>query len=340
MGFVVCALALRGLYGADIPMAGSSGKQVVLAALSRPITPESRLPGDGIIANAAATVEPSVVTIDTTSKPIPVSYGPFNDPMFRQFFGGQGGPMQQPQTQTEQGVASGVIISPDGYVLTNEHVVHDMATLKVNLADGKGYPAKVVGADPTSDIAVVKIEAPGEALRPAQFADVSDLRVGDMVIAVGNPLNVGTTVTFGIVSALGNRNNLDAGPRPLANNIIQTDAAINPGNSGGALADMNGRVIGINEAIYSPTGTYAGIGFAIPISTARQIARQLIEDGKVLRPYLGIGYASLKTLDDPSRQQIGITLKGDDGVVVGQVYPNSPAAAAGIQEYDVILEAN
>ena len=300
--------------------------------------PIAAAPGESIIAQAAAKIDPSVVTIDTTSKPVAAASTPFsNDPFFRQFFGGGGAPAQP---QTRQGAASGVIISPDGYILTNNHVVAGAATVKINLADGKAYRAKVIGADPTTDIAVVKVNVPGQTLTAAQFADSSSLRVGDMVIAVGNPLNVGTTVTFGIISALGHRNGVGAGNHPLASNIIQTDAAINPGNSGGALADINGRVIGINEAIYSPTGAYVGIGFAIPINTAKDIAAQLIKSGHVERAYIGIAYGPLKGIDQQSREQVGINLKGDDGVVVTTVYPGSPAAQAGLKEYDVLLEAN
>ena len=336
IGFCVCALAMHAIYGADFPLTADAGKQVVLADLEKPVPPIADGPGESIIADAAAKVEPSIVTIDTESKPV-VTANPFtNDPFFRQFFGGDSG---QAPTQREAGAASGVIISSDGYILTNNHVVENTDSVKVNLSDGKQYAAKVVGSDPTSDIAVVKINVPGETLPAASLGDSSSARVGDMVIAVGNPLDIGTTVTFGIVSALGHRNGeLTAGPHPLASNIIQTDAAINPGNSGGALADMNGRVVGINEAIYSPTGNYVGIGFAIPINTAKDIAEQLIANGHVVRAYLGVGYEPLKGIDLQSRQQVGISLKGDDGLVVTQVYPGSPGADAGLKEYDVLLE--
>jgi serine protease Do len=339
LGFCVCALAMHAIYGADFSTVADPSKQVVLAALEKPVPAIADGPGESVIANAAAKVEPSIVTIDTESKPIQTADPFTNNPFFRQFFGGGGsGPAP---VQREQGAASGVIISSNGYILTNNHVVENTDSVKVNLSDGKQYEAKVIGTDSTTDIAVVKINAPGETLPAAQLGDSSTARVGDMVIAVGNPLDIGTTVTFGIVSALGHRNGeLEAGPHPLANNIIQTDAAINPGNSGGALADMNGRVMGINEAIYSPTGNYVGIGFAIPINTAKDIAAQLIANGKVTRAYVGIAYAPLKGIDSQSRQQLGINLTGDSGVVVSQVYPNSPAAQAGLKEYDVLLEAN
>jgi S1-C subfamily serine protease len=153
-------------------------------------------------------------------------------------------------------------------------------------------------------------------------------------------LDVGTTVTSGIISALGHRNNMAVGDHALAPDIIQTDAAINPGNSGGALADLDGNVIGINEAIISPTGSFVGIGLAIPINAARTVAEQLIKHGRVIRPYIGIGYMPLKSVDDQSRKQLGITVTDDTGVVVTNVYPGSPAAAAGLQNYDVVLDVN
>jgi serine protease Do len=159
------------------------------------------------------------------------------------------------------------------------------------------------------------------------------------VIAAGDPLDIGTTVTHGIISAIGHRNTEETG-RSMASDIIQTDAAINPGNSGGALADLHGNVIGINEAIISPTGSFVGIGLAIPINTARTVAEQLIQNGKVVRPYLGVAYLPLKGIDEQSRQQVGISVTGDDGVVVTNVYPDSPAAKAGLRNYDVILDAN
>jgi S1-C subfamily serine protease len=340
LGFAVCAGVLAAISGGN-PISGitNHSKQVVLAALETPTSPEPQSPVSEVIEKAAATVEPSIVTIDTESRPIPQDnpFGGGGNDFFRQFFGGQE-PQMAPQV--ERGAASGVIISSDGYVLTNNHVVSNAATVKVNLADGKAFRAKVIGTDPVSDIAVVKIQAPGETLTPAQLGDSGSLKIGESVIAVGNPLDVGITVTHGIVSALGHRNGLQAGPHPLASNIIQTDAAINPGNSGGALADTYGRVIGINEAIYSPTGTFSGIGFAIPIDTAKSIAAQLISTGHVVRPYIGISYMPLKDIDQQSRQQIGVTLSGDDGMIVAQVSPNSPAASAGLQQYDVILEAN
>lgn len=337
VGFLICVMAVTLSRGAaPFNLNADQSKNVVLARLQSPVPTRDRAGNESLITKAAAAIEPSIVTIDVESKPIAQPSNPFaGDPFFRRFFGDQ-----DVQPRRSKGVGSGVIISDDGYIVTNNHVVKDADTVKVLLSDGKGYTAKVIGADPTSDIAVVKINAPTEKLKPAAFGDSKSLQVGDMVIAAGNPLNIGTTVTFGIVSALGHRNSDVTGPSSLANDIIQTDAAINPGNSGGALADMDGRVIGINEAIISPNGSFIGIGLAIPINTAKDVAYQLIKSGHVVRPYIGIGYVPIKTVPAADRRKIGVTITGDDGVVLTNVYPGSPAAAAGLRIYDVILDAN
>ena len=344
-GAVVGALALKtfGDPSALLPGADRQSKQAVLASLSI-VPPVTRSGDPNPVAAAAAKLEPAVVSIHTVGKIMQASAGeggsPFgDDPIFRRFFGMPGGPQGGAPGGGEatRGAGSGVIISPDGYVLTNNHVVENTSKVTVNVGD-KGYDARVIGTDPMTDIAVVKINTGGTRLTPAQLGNSDDLRVGDWAIAVGNPLDVGTTVTLGIISAT-NRTGLAAENHPL-NSVIQTDAAINPGNSGGALADINGRVIGINEAIYSPTGSYVGIGFAIPINSARKIATDLIKDGQVVRPYLGVAYKSLKAFPPDARAQMGISLQGDNGVVVSGVAPGSPAAQAGLKTYDVILEAN
>ncbi|MGO8671556.1 MAG: S1C family serine protease [Capsulimonadaceae bacterium] len=339
IGFVMCACALKALYGFEpsgiLPGTQDQSKQAVLAVLNTPPEPLRRTAGDSVIADAAAKVEPSVVDVHTVGKAIEES-DPFgNDPIFRQF--GFGMPQFNQQEIHPHGAGSGIIISPDGYILTNNHVVQNTEQVTVTF-DGKGYLAKVIGTDPVTDIAVCKIDAKGLKLPVADLGDSDSIRIGDWAIAVGNPLDIGTTVTLGIISAK-NRTNLSAEGHRL-NSVIQTDAAINPGNSGGALANINGQVIGINEAIISPTGSYVGIGFAIPINAARKIAAELIQDGKVIRPYLGVEYEPLKEIDAATRTSLGIDLKGDDGVIVTQVYPGSPAEAAGLQRYDVILEAN
>ena len=339
IGVIVCGAGLKAFSGVNTGpfFTNDSGdKQAVLAALNTSPSPVKHFTGDSVVADAAAKLEPAVVTVHTVGKAVPqMASSPFgSDPMFRQFFGG--GEDQAPSV-APQGAGSGVIISPDGYILTNNHVVQNTETVTVNVGD-KGYTAKVVGSDPMTDIAVVKIDTKGVKLPTAELGDSDALRIGDWAIAIGNPLDIGTTVTLGIVSAV-NRKGLSAEGHSL-NSVIQTDAAINPGNSGGALANINGQVVGINEAIYSPTGSYVGIGFAIPINAAKKIAYEPIKDGKIVRPYLGVAYAPLKGYPPQARKQMGITVDGDDGVIVEQVRRGSPAAAAGLQTYDVILEAN
>jgi serine protease Do len=327
-GVVVCGVALKTWGDPSDLFTGNDAqsRQAVLTSLSKiPATTES--PDTNPIALAARALEPSVVTIHTYGNPAPAQQqmppqgggdDPFNNPFFKQFFGGppdQQAPSQQsaPSDPQEEGAASGVIISPDGYVITNNHVVAHTTKITVTV-NGKGYDAHLVGTDPVTDIAVVKINTGGVRLTPATLGNSNNVQVGDWAVAVGNPLDIGTTVTLGIISAK-SRTGLQAEGQPLQS-VIQTDAAINPGNSGGALADIDGRVIGINEAIESPTGYYSGIGFAIPINAARKIATELIENGKVVHPYLGIAYKPLGALSPKERAQDGITIQGDDGVVV------------------------
>jgi S1-C subfamily serine protease len=339
LGFIVCATTLKALYGFEpsgmLPGSDARAKQTVLAALSSRPSPLQHFTGDSVVADAAAKLEPAIVDVHTVGKAIPQAPNPFmNDPMFRQFFGGgnDGGGTVQPK-----GAGSGVIISSDGYILTNNHVVADTEQVTVKVGD-KGYTAKVIGTDPETDIAVVKIDPKGVKLPVAELGDSDSIRIGDWAIAIGNPLDIGTTVTLGIISAK-DRTGLSAEGHAMKS-VIQTDAAINPGNSGGALANINGQVVGINEAIYSPTGSYVGIGFAIPINSAKKIAAELIKDGKIVRPYVGVAFASIKGYPTQARQQLGITLEGDNGVIITQITPDSPAEAAGLRPYDVILDAN
>ena len=229
-------------------------------------------------------VEKEVVSIDSTRT---VHERVQANPLLRQFFGDI---PDQDRESKESGLGSGVIVSSDGYILTNNHVVADADELTVEFADGRKFPAKVVGADPKTDIAVVKIDATG--LPAVTFADSDKLRVGDVVFAVGNPLGVGETVTMGIVSAKG-RNHLgilddDDGKGPGYEDFIQTDAAINMGNSGGALVDAKGRFVGINSAIVSPSRGNIGIGFAVPVNMAANVMKSLIETGTVTRGFLGV----------------------------------------------------
>jgi S1-C subfamily serine protease len=323
--------------------AGSGNKSAVMASLNTVPSAErgaagSALANTNMVADAAAKVEPAVVDVHTQGRVFTGEGNPFigdDNPFFRRFFGGPGGGRGEGRV-VPRGAGSGVIISADGYIITNQHVIADADKVTVKVA-GKGYDARVIGADEASDIAVVKVDPKGATLPVAELGNSDSVRVGDWAIAVGNPLDIGTSVTLGIVSAL-NRSGMRAEGHPLKS-VIQTDAAINPGNSGGALANIQGQVIGINEAIFSPTGSYVGIGFAIPINAARKIASELIDKGKIVRPYIGVSYTPLKGIPPDARSQVGITTQGDDGVVVAQVFPGSPADAAGIKVYDVILEA-
>lgn len=277
---------------------------------------------------------PSVVSIFTTKT---VRQNPelnpfFNDPIFRQFFGDQFGGRRLPREFKERGLGSGVIVSKDGYILTNNHVVDGADEIKIALTgDGKKeYTAKVVGRDPRTDIAVLKIDA--DDLHPATFTDSDKVEVGDVVLALGNPFGIGQTVTMGIVSAV-RRGNLGIEDYE---DFIQTDASINPGNSGGALVDIQGRLVGINTAILSRTGGNAGIGFAVPANLARNIMERIVEHGKVVRGYLGVMIQDL-TADLAKRFGVPSDTKG---VVVSEVTENSAASEAGIQNGDIILELN
>lgn len=275
-------------------------------------------------------VSPSVVNIYTTKtvRQTPMMSPMFDDPFFRQFFGA---PFENvPRERREQALGSGVIISEDGYLLTNNHVVENADEIKVALADDKTvYDAKVVGTDPQTDIAVIKIE--GKKLPSIVIGDSDTLEVGDTVLAIGNPFGVGQTVTTGIVSAKGR-----AGMGIVDyEDFVQTDAPINPGNSGGALVDVEGRLVGINTAIFSRSGGNNGIGFAVPINLARFVMERLVTDGKVTRGYLGV-------IIQPVTADLAkaFDLKDASGALVGQVTEGSPAEKAGLKEGDVVTQFN
>jgi serine protease Do len=276
-------------------------------------------------------VLPAVVNIHA-SKIVKMSQQemPFmNDPMFRQFFGQQFGQQdQQPQQQREHSLGSGVIVSSDGYILTNNHVVDGASDIKVSLKDKREFKAQVVGVDPKTDIAVLKIPVTG--LTPITFGDSAKTQVGDFVLAIGNPFGVGETVTMGIVSAT-QRSGLGIEDYE---DFIQTDAAINPGNSGGALINVHGDLIGINTAILTGEegGGNEGVGFAIPVNMARGIMDQLVKNGKVSRGYIGVG---IEAVTPDLAKAFGMDTP--EGALVGEVEPDSPGAKAGLQRGDIIL---
>src|SRR5579872_2159416 len=271
---------------------------------------------------------PAVVSI-LSSRMVKVPQNPlFNNPFFQQFFGGR--MPQQPQEQREMGLGSGVIVSPDGYILTNNHVVDRATDIKVMLADKRQFPGKVVGADPKTDIAVVKIAATG--LPTITLGDSSKIEVGDYAFAIGNPFGIGETATMGIVSATG-RNGLDI---ENYEDFIQTDAAINPGNSGGALLNARGELIGVNTAILAGSGGgNQGVGFAIPINMAKYVMDQILKHGKVVRGYIGVGIQEVT----PDLAK-AFHVQSEKGALVGNVDPDSPGAKAGLQRGDVITELN
>jgi len=277
-------------------------------------------------------VAPSVVNIYSTRfvKERPMQNPLMNDPFFRQFFGNPPQGDDRERTRKEQSLGSGVIISPDGYILTANHVVADADEVKVSIADGKTeYTAKVIGKDRATDIAVLKISASN--LSAVTLADSDQLEVGDVVLALGNPFGVGQTVTMGIVSALGRSGFGFNGYE----NFIQTDAAINPGNSGSALVDVEGRLVGINTAIISRSGGNQGIGFAVPINMARNVLERLVSGGSLARGYLGI---SPQDINADLAKQFG--LADQSGALVGDVVAGTPAAKSGIRPGDVIIAIN
>ena len=274
--------------------------------------------GSSGYALAARLAAPAVVSVTATK----LARNPHaDDPRFRFFFG------DQPQGQAQVGLGSGVIVSPEGYLLTNHHVVEDANDIEVQLADGRNTRARVVGSDPETDIAVLKIDLPD--LPVVTLGNVRALQVGDVVLAIGNPFNVGQTVTAGIVSAL---DRTQAGASQFQN-FIQTDAAINPGNSGGALVDAAGHLVGINTAIFSRTGGSLGIGFAVPVDTARQVMEALISGGSVKRGWIGV---EPRELTAELAESLALSVKS--GVLITGVLQDGPAARGGLRPGDVVVK--
>ena len=293
------------------------------------------LPGassSNFIADAVERVGPSVVRIDASRRVVQRSPRIFDDPFFREFFGDRGVPTE-PRTRVEQGTGSGFIIDAAGLILTNAHVVEGADRVLVTLKDGREFAGEVLGEDPLTDVAVIRVEA--SELPVAALGDAEQLRPGEWAIAIGNPLGLDNTVTAGIISATGRSSSQIRVPDKRVR-FIQTDAAINPGNSGGPLLNERGQVIGVNTAII---GGAQGLGFAIPINTAQEIAQELIATGRVEHPYIGIQMRSLTpavrevvNAESPSNRQIVV----DSGVLILGVQQNSPAARAGLQPGDVI----
>ncbi|MBI3545318.1 MAG: DegQ family serine endoprotease [Gammaproteobacteria bacterium] len=308
-----------------LPHASSAPTEPVPVPVTGP-TPPNFVP-------VVKAVMPAVVNISTTRmvRQDGAQGSPFmDDPFFRQFFGEEfKHKFQVPRERRENSLGSGVIVSADGYIITNNHVIAKADEIKVLLNDKREFTGKVIGTDPKSDIAVIKIDAKNLPMIP--WGDSDKLEVGEYVLAIGNPFGLNQTVTQGIVSAVGRAN---VGIADYED-FIQTDAAINPGNSGGALVNARGQLIGINTAIFSRSGGYMGIGFAVPSNMTRAVMDSLRKDGKVVRGWLGV---SIQEVTLELAKQFG--LKESKGALVSEVIANSPAAAAGIQSGDIITSFN
>jgi Do/DeqQ family serine protease len=282
-------------------------------------------------ADVVNSVAPAVVTVRSQRVVrAPRQYPFFEDPFFREFFGDRYGTQQAPPRQVQRGLGSGVIITKDGYILTNHHVIDGAEEIRVELSNNRGYDAKLIGDDPRSDLAVLKIDA--NDLPMLTLGDSDHVRVGDVALAVGNPLGIGQTVTAGIISAKGRSTGLSDGS---FESFLQTDAPINQGNSGGALVSTSGELVGINSQIVSPTGGNIGIGFAIPANMARNVSEQLIKSGKVRRGYLGVGVQPIT-----SDMAANLGLREVSGVIVTNVEREGPAARAGLKQGDIITIIN
>ena len=276
----------------------------------------------GSYRNAAARAMPAVVNIVTSKRPKRSKHPLMKDPFFKRFFGDEG-------DEEDSSLGSGVIVSAEGYILTNNHVVEAADEIEVMLADGRKAAAKVVGTDPETDLAVIKIEL--EKLPVIVLGQAEQAQVGDVVLAIGNPFGVGQTVTMGIISALG-RNNLHINH---FENFIQTDAAINFGNSGGALVDTHGNLLGINSAIYSQSGGSVGIGFAIPMSTAKTVMEAIIKSGHVVRGWIGV-----ETQDITPELARSFSLPRQNGAMIAGVVRNGPAYKGGVRPGDILLSVD
>jgi serine protease DegQ len=298
----------------------------VVTLTQTPAIPPKQLAKTGSYRDAVQHAMPSVVNIYTSKAVRSKRHPLLDDPLFRRFFGDR---FEGNESQRTSSLGSGVIVSAQGYIVTNNHVVESADEIQVALSDGRSAEAKVVGTDPETDLAVIKIEL--DQLPAITFGQVDTLNVGDVVLAIGNPFGVGQTVTMGIVSALG-RTGFGIN---TFENFIQTDAAINPGNSGGALVDSQGSLVGINSAIYSRTGGSMGIGFAIPASTVKNVMEQIIKDGAVTRGWIGV-----ETQDLTPELASSFKLDSTDGVLINGVVRGGPADKAGVKPGDVLVAVN
>ncbi|MBF0488292.1 MAG: DegQ family serine endoprotease [Nitrospirae bacterium] len=322
---IVCGLI------AGLVIASNFNIQNQSSAQAKEVSPQSRdvlIQLSNAMAEVADVVKPSVVNI-STQKTVDAKDNQmgrfFDDPMFKKFFGDES-PFHMPKKYESRALGSGVIIKEDGYIVTNSHVVKDVDEIKVILADKTEYKGKIIGADPKTDVAVIKIDA--HNLPVIKMGDSSKMRVGEIVIAVGNPFGLNQTVTMGIVSAVGRS---EVGIADYED-FIQIDAPINPGNSGGALVNANGELAGINTAIFSTSGGYQGIGFAIPSSMVKNVMDKLIKSGKVIRGWLGV---NIQPLTPELAKSFG--LKEKDGVLIADIVEGGPAEKAGIKRGDLIV---
>jgi serine protease Do len=323
------AIGLRNWSGHEV--FGAPNLELTMARSTEPV------PLGGFANGFAAVLKPALPAVVNihTSRVVKFKQTPgmpfFNDPMFRQFFGDQFGPGPLPREQRERSLGSGVIITSDGMIVTNNHVIDGATDIKVDLSDKRQFQAKLIGTDAKTDIAVLKIEATN--LPTLAIGDSSKLHVGDIIFAIGEPYGLGGTATMGIVSATGRSM---GGQIENYEDFIQTDAAINPGNSGGAMIDLHGDLIGINTAILAGDGGgNQGIGFAIPINMARSVMNQIVSHGKVVRGYLGL---VPQDLTPTLAKQFSLSQAG--GALIGEVSPDTPAAKAGLKRGDVILKLN